>query len=640
MVYEPGELRYLQLDDREVIRRWHVAVRDRNWGTLPLRLTREDFHVRRDTFQIRFEAEHRDGEIDFHWSGSIVGQDDGTVTFRMDGAARSTFHRNRIGFCLLHPIRECVGARCRLEMADGTIAQDRFPTEIAPANPFRELKSLSHEIRPGVWAELRFEGDLFETEDQRNWIDASFKTFCTPLRLPFPVEVTAGTRIQQIVRLGITTGTTAEPDEQELNWPRAVLPPNIVIRPEDRHALFHVPDYDHHFRLPQIGLGAAGHGQPLSATEADCLRILRPAHVRWEFDLTKPDLPDVIDAAAAEASTLQTSVEAAITVSDNAEHEIANLLGMLEQRSLPVCRWLIFHHQELSTSERWIRTVGQRLAAWDHGIPIYSGTRANFFELNQARPPTDVLDGICYSVQPQEHSSDNWSLAETPAALADTVETARRLSNGLAVAVTPITLRKRCNPYATSAAACEPPGELPGRVDPRQMSLFGAGWTLASLKYLAESGVSSVTFYETTGWLGVMETEHGSSLPDKFPSRPGMVFPLFHVLADAQELVSAEVLATFARDPTRLDGLMLRSAERTRIMIANLKEEPTIASIVSSDPIARVRILDDDSFEQATMDPRAFRAQADLEYRPYAGRLLLPLLPFAYARMDIVRGSA
>ena len=31
------------------------------------------------------------------------------------------------------------------------------------------------------------------------------------------------------------------------------------------------------------------------------------------------------------------------------------------------------------------------------------------------------------------------------------------------------------------------------------MSLFGAGWTAGSLKYLAEGGAHSLTYYETTG---------------------------------------------------------------------------------------------------------------------------------------------
>ena len=42
------------------------------------------------------------------------------------------------------------------------------------------------------------EGETFETEDQRNWSDASFKTYGTPLHLPFPVEVEEGTRVAAV----------------------------------------------------------------------------------------------------------------------------------------------------------------------------------------------------------------------------------------------------------------------------------------------------------------------------------------------------------------------------------------------------------------------------------------------------------
>ena len=132
----------------------------------------------------------------------------------MDGAARSTFLRNRIGFCVLHPIRECAGARCRLALADGTTRDAAFPRLVAGRNPFVELVGLSHEVTPGVWADLRFEGDVFETEDQRNWIDGSFKTFCTPLRLPFPVEIASGTRVRQAVALTIE-GPVGRPERSD-----------------------------------------------------------------------------------------------------------------------------------------------------------------------------------------------------------------------------------------------------------------------------------------------------------------------------------------------------------------------------------------------------------------------------------------
>ena len=40
-------------------------------------------------------------------------------------------------------------------------------------------------------------------EDQRNWTDASFKTYCTPLARPFPVPVQAGDRVDQRVALTV-----------------------------------------------------------------------------------------------------------------------------------------------------------------------------------------------------------------------------------------------------------------------------------------------------------------------------------------------------------------------------------------------------------------------------------------------------
>src|SRR5262249_17465127 len=177
---------------------------DRNWGTVPASLSQLRLDARADSFRIVYEVANQQAEIDFVWHGEIIGQASGEITFAMDGRARSTFLRNRLGFCVLHPIRECAGAVCRVERVDGTKEELLFPRCVAAEQPLpglHDLIALAHEVTPGIWAELRFTGELFEVEDQRNWIDASFKTFCTPLRLPFPVEVKAGTRISQSVTL-------------------------------------------------------------------------------------------------------------------------------------------------------------------------------------------------------------------------------------------------------------------------------------------------------------------------------------------------------------------------------------------------------------------------------------------------------
>jgi hypothetical protein len=70
-------------------------------------------------------------------------------------------------------------------------------------------------------------------------------------------------------------------------------------------------------------------------------------------------------------------------------------------------------------------------------------------------------------------------------------------------------LKPRFNAVATGPEPEPAPGELPKPVDARQMSLFGAAWTLGAIARLAQSEAARLTFYETTGWRGVMETGDG-----------------------------------------------------------------------------------------------------------------------------------
>ena len=48
-------------------------------------------------------------------------------------------------------------------------------------------------------------------EDQRNWTDASYKTYSTPLRLPYPVEIQEGDRVWQRVTIEARGGEAAVP---------------------------------------------------------------------------------------------------------------------------------------------------------------------------------------------------------------------------------------------------------------------------------------------------------------------------------------------------------------------------------------------------------------------------------------------
>ena len=213
LVFDRGELRWIRLGEREVLRGIYVAVREEGWATVPAELEDLEIEAEPESFRVRFRALHRRGGVRFDWVGLVEGGKDGSITFRMSGAAGATFRRNRIGLCVLHPAEECAGRACIVETTDGDRLEQAFPALVSPHQPFRNVRAILHEVTPGVEVEVRMEGETFETEDQRNWSDASFKTYGTPLHLPYPVEVAEGTRIEQSVSVSLF-GVTAAPVRQ------------------------------------------------------------------------------------------------------------------------------------------------------------------------------------------------------------------------------------------------------------------------------------------------------------------------------------------------------------------------------------------------------------------------------------------
>jgi hypothetical protein len=628
LVLEAGDLRTIRLGDQEILRRVYVAVRDHNWGTPPAMLSDVHMDIAADHFRIDFTATHRQHQVDFVWRGAIAGDADGTLRFSMDGEARAPFRRNRIGFCVLHPM-DCAGRRARITHVDGSQEETTFPIAIAPQRvadglihpvyPFAEMRALAHEVTPGLWAEVSFEGEIFETEDQRNWTDASFKTYGTPLRLPFPVQVQPGDRVRQAITLRLQ-GTL--PASTVAAASRAVAGPTITVTPAPPRP------------LPAIGLGMASHDEPLSATETARLAALRPAHLRVDLDLASSTYADRLRRAASEAAALDSALEIALFLSDDAPAELAHLAAQLDHWRPTVARWLVFHRHEMSTSPRWVELARAVLTPYDRAAPFGGGTNAFFTELNRQRPDSAALDFLVYSINPQVHAFDNTSLVENLAAQAVTVTSAAAFAAGKPIVVSPVTLRPRGNPNATGPEPALAPGELPPPVDARQMSLLGAGWTLGSLKYLAESGAAAVTYYETTGWRGVMERAGGSPLPETFRSLPGAVFPLYHVLADVGEFAGGEVIPTTASRPLLVDGMTLQKDGERRTLIANLSAKTQTVTIEGLPAAMTVRLLDAAVAETAMTAPAAYRRAPGELRQTHGGALSLSLPPFAVATLD------
>jgi hypothetical protein len=171
------------------------------------------------------------------------------------------------------------------------------------------------------------------------------------------------------------------------------------------------------------------------------------------------------------------------------------------------------------------------------------------------------------------------------------------------------------------------------------MSLFGAGWTLSAIAQLAATGnAHSLTFYETIGWRGLMEQEAGSSLPDRFPSLPGSVFPLYHVFADIAEFPTKQLYPTHSSHPLITEGLTLvDAAGRRRVLVANLTGQNQEIKIKSGSCQAVIRYLEESNAEQAMTAPEEFRQENGQPAEAAGGKLTLNMKPFALARVDIAK---
>jgi len=630
MIYENGDLRYIKLGDCEIIRRIYVAIRDRNWGTVPNIYSNVKMEVKEDCFHIAYDVENKQADIDFSWKGEITGAPSGMIIFRMDGHAKTTFWRNRIGFCVLHPAG-LAGSECLVEHMDGKVEKTNLPEYLVsaqPVEPFYDMGAITHQVESGMWAKVSFSGDLFEMEDQRNWTDASFKTFCTPLRLGYPAEVKEGTQVSQTITVSLL-------DERPKTGPAVASMLNSL-----QPVVFYLDQSATSVALPAIGLGMASHGQPLSEREITLLKALNLHHLRIDLRLSDPHYPASLEKVIALAEKLNVSLIAALFFDpENSEAELVQFSATFKRLHPPISAWMILPNREafkfMSSPEPVVLATYKHLKSLSPAIKLGAGTNADAVFLLREPPPFQVLDLVTFSINPQVHAFDNASMIETLEAQAQTISSVRKAS-GLPVYVGSITLKPRVNFYITGDLPPVPAGELPPQVDPRQISLFAAGWTMGSLKYISLGGAQEVTYYETTGWRGVMEKETGSELPERFPSLPGSVFPLYHVFADLAEFAGGQVVSTRSSNPLVVDGLAIIKNGRTRLLLANYGATLQTVQLSGLGDLLQYRILDETTADMAMRNPQHFHNLPGSRLPTPGGACQIDLMPFALARVDLL----
>ena len=208
--YADGELWAIRWNGHEIVRRIYPVLQDANWHVRPWII--EDEHVDADDEAFRIRVRGRGNHLapEFTWTAEITGDASGRIAYEWAGSTSAPFWRNRLGLCVLLPIEGLAGKAGVVISPDGTRRDVTFPAAISPHQPFGDAVGI--EFDAGAAVRIDFTGDVFEAEDHRNWGDASYKVYCTPIDLPRPVEVCPGDEVRQSVTLTWPVAPARTPD--------------------------------------------------------------------------------------------------------------------------------------------------------------------------------------------------------------------------------------------------------------------------------------------------------------------------------------------------------------------------------------------------------------------------------------------
>ncbi|ROP73987.1 hypothetical protein [Curtobacterium sp. PhB115] len=472
-----------------VLRAIRFVTRDQDWRTA------DDTEVGRTLSSVtatggtlRLEASSRYDGVEVLRYVLVVTVDGPTIHVDAVGTTTTPFRRSRIGLVVLHP-PTLAGVPFTARHPSGDTTETVFPTWIAPHQPAADLAGLRWTTGRTALS-LDLAGDVFEMEDQRNWTDASYKTYSTPLSEPFPVALDAGSVVRQSLTLRATTDTrpggtaSPAPDRTFLDRPAptAVVtpPPTLQLLAASAPAAARPPDDD---------------DGPLGAVPILVEPVLGDPNVRAVLASARLDAggaPLDVRFVTDDPDLLRAAID------DVLEHGPIVRVGAVDPAT----------HVTTPALQRVLREAADAAGA----LEVVGGTRAHFTELNRTVDLFRDWDGpLTFSVTPQMHDRSPEQVTESIRMQRWVVSSASRLAAGRALHVGPVTLRPRFNAVATSARpvvtdattdAGYGPQFVPDATDPEQHSSAAAAWFAASVEALSVPGVASITLAEAWGARG------------------------------------------------------------------------------------------------------------------------------------------
>jgi hypothetical protein len=580
-----GNLRDIRYAGTELIRAISFLVRDRRWATFAAEIADLQVAQDADSFVVSYRATVRDGAAVLTYTARIAGAADGTLTFACALRPQTDFVTCRAGFVVLHPAH-VAGQEVAIEHADGRHVQAAFPHLIDPVQPMLDLRALTHDAAPGLAVTCRMEGDVFEMEDQRNWSDASFKTYVRPLSRPWPYTLPAGEVIRQAVTLHVEAAANAIPATASAD--------DVQIALGDALG-----------EMPAIGLGCT----PQEARDAlpHAQRLAGIATLVCRFDPGQGHAHEDFAAFRALADAVGCGVELQLVLHslDDYDAELRQAAEAMQHAGLTPTRIAVSPAPDLKSvtpGQPWpdcppLERVYESARAIFPGIPLAGGTFAYFTELNRKRPPLAQLDAVTFSTSPLVHAADDRSVMESLQALPAIAASARAIAGDRPLLVGPSAIGLRDNPYGPAPLRNPAGARLAmGGADPRQAALFNAAWTLGYIARFAEAGVARIALSGPVGEAGVLDAARD--------------YPVLAVILACAALRGAKLYAAHASAPDRVLALC---AGHT-LLLANITPAPLRVSL--PDGVSPTQALDVPALRGGT-GWRALSASADPELGAY-----------------------
>lgn len=602
IAFDNGAVRYVHFGDVEVLRGIAFLVRDENWGTLTPVIEDLDINEPTDGFTINYRASCSDASRRLDYRARIAGGLDGSLSFAVEAEPQTDILTNRTGFVVLHPIRDLAGEPLKIRHADGSEATSNFPSMIDPRVPFTAIRTLSHEIAPGVWATCSMEGtDAYEMEDQRNWSDASYKTYVRSLRQPWPYLLPKDEKFTQAVHLTMRGGQA----------PKASLGGTDPVVAVSRRAVGSVPE---------IGVGVPAEEAEHALSMPELTMQLAPRWLICQVDLRLGHGPAELDRYARLAESVGASVVLEIITKGTLDPlgELGPIADAARTAGLVAEALTVFPAQDMVSVQPdapWpsMPSFADNYAAARRAFPgvrLGGGMAAYFTELNRKRPPTELIDYLTFTTCPNVHAADDVSVMETLEAIPHQIRSARAFAGKeVVLRIGPSQLGCRENPYGR--ATSPNPGNRRvclSRIDPRQRGLFNAAWTLGYVAAVAREGVAAVALGAPTGEFGhfYRRSDFQQSWYDEQDG--ALVFPSYHVMAGLSQLSGAELLKVDL--PRGIDAVAARKGGHTIIWLANLTGQVIQIRLDGLPAVKRMSMLSAETFERAARDTRFIESHA------------------------------